>query len=163
MRADELVRFMEKVSPEPTSGCWLWTGSTMPNGYGGVFLDGKNIGAHRASFIHFKGPIPDGLIVCHSCDVRGCVNPSHLWLGTHKQNAEDRDQKGRYRIGGRHDITKDIADAIKAEYRGPSRYQGRGKRSQNSTAAIAERHGVSRCTVSYIVRGLHWTEGPCPP
>jgi len=91
-------RFMQHVIPEPNSGCWLWIGAEKHNGYG-VFNKGNDcaVRAHRWSYEHFKGPIQPGLVVCHSCDVRCCVNPNHLWVGTIKDNQQDMSKKGRFK------------------------------------------------------------------
>lgn len=82
----------DRYIPEPNSGCWLWIGKVAHNGYG---IWG-NERAHRKSYRLHKGPIPDGLFVCHTCDVRSCINPDHLWLGTHKENMQDIVNKGRH-------------------------------------------------------------------
>lgn len=78
------------------NGCWLWQGATAPNGYGSTTHKDKQISAHRLSYIAFKGEIPDGMYVCHKCDVRNCVNPDHLFLGTHSDNMQDMVNKGRH-------------------------------------------------------------------
>lgn len=83
--------------PEPNSGCWLWLGSLTFNGYGKA-KDSRfprELRANRISYLAFSGAIPAGQMVCHSCDVRSCVNPEHLWLGDAADNAHDRDAKGR--------------------------------------------------------------------
>jgi HNH endonuclease len=93
------LRFWSKVR-EDNSGCWLWTGARYYNGYGvmrvGGRYDGFNTGAHRIAWQLTRGPIKDGLMVCHRCDVKLCVNPDHLFLGTGSENARDSVQKGRH-------------------------------------------------------------------
>jgi hypothetical protein len=94
-------RFMDKVSPEPNSGCWLWTGAATPFGYGNfmVMKAGKKSTekAHRFSYQLHHGPIPKGMVVMHKCDVPGCVNPDHLSLGTPSENSRDIVKKGRWK------------------------------------------------------------------
>src|SRR5689334_15866969 len=97
-------RLLERSSPEPNTGCWLWLGPVRPDGYGTIGRGGRNGGmvpAHRASYeVHF-GPPPKELCVCHRCDVKTCINPAHLWLGTKKDNTQDMMRKGRWRRGNR--------------------------------------------------------------
>lgn len=87
-------------TPEPNSGCWLWLSSVDAGGYGRLYATGRGqMLAHRASYESFVGPIPAGMCVCHKCDVRSCVNPDHLWLGTDADNTADMVRKGRQRRG----------------------------------------------------------------
>lgn len=100
-------RFRAKVSTGNLYGCRLWTGALYPSGYGafGVTTGQPPTGAHRVAWELAHGPIPDGLFVCHHCDIhyplgdrtyRRCVNHEHLWLGTHEDNMADMVAKGRH-------------------------------------------------------------------
>lgn len=94
-------RFLSKVKiPINKKDCWIWNACTKPDGYG-LFVYKKKIRAHRFSYMLFIGDIPKNKMVCHKCDIRNCVNPKHLWLGTHKQNMRDKKIKGRGGGGGR--------------------------------------------------------------
>lgn len=108
-----LDRFMEKVSPEPNSGCWLWTSSLDSSGYGTFWKDRMANKAHRLAYEAFVGPISEGMQVCHKCDVRTCVNPDHLFLGTIQDNMNDRNKKLRHAHGERHARAKLTEDQVR--------------------------------------------------
>jgi len=93
-------RFEKFVMPVPESGCWLWLGRVDPDsGYGQFSLNDRITRAHRAAWLLYRGDIPAGRLVLHRCDVRCCVNPNHLFLGSHKDNMRDCITKGRFRAG----------------------------------------------------------------
>lgn len=143
--------FVRRVRKDK-SGCWLWTGRCYPGGYG-EFKGGTHRYAHRFSYELHKGPIPKGMHVCHTCDVRRCVNPAHLFLGTHAENMADMVAKGRQSRKGmsgaknpRAAVTRHAVAAIRSEY----------AMGQLSQKALAEKYGLSRTQVGRIVRGEHW-------
>jgi hypothetical protein len=98
-----LERLMERVIPEPNSGCWLWTGGLYARGYGMAFLPGgKPVLAHRAMLIAHGIDVPSNKIVMHTCDLLCCVNPAHLRVATQAENLADMSRKGRGRKSAKH-------------------------------------------------------------
>lgn len=98
--------------PEPNSGCWLWIGAKHSGGYGAVRLNGTAMASSRATWIIFNGEIPKGMQINHKCNVRLCVNPDHLYVGTAKQNLED--------------ISRDIETCKKRSVKLSRRHRGEG-------------------------------------
>jgi hypothetical protein len=142
--------------PEPNSGCWLWTGTLFSSGYGRVKRGGKHYRAHRDSFAVYKGPIPSGMLVCHTCDTRSCVNPEHLFLGTPRDNMLDMARKGRGRFpesvgeaNGRAKLTAADVSAIRADSR--------------SHRVIAAEFGVCKTQITTIKAGKGWRNASAAP
>jgi hypothetical protein len=142
-----LNRFMDKISPEPNSGCWLWTGSVDGCGYGlfGVGGSGNARRAHRVSYELFVGKIDEGKFVCHKCDMPSCVNPGHLFCGTPKENTIDRDSKKRTAVGSKNGKSKLNEEQVLF-----------AKTSNYSERKIAKILGVSRGTINAIKSGKTW-------
>lgn len=160
MTRGELERFWAKVAKD--DGCWLWTGSTS-RGYGYFSIGGRLRSAHRVSWSLEHGPIPAGLYVLHRCDVRACVRPAHLFLGTQVDNMRDCVAKGRHAFGdrsgarthphrvprgernGHAKLTEDAVRAIRAAYA-----------SGVSQSVIAREARIDQSAVSLIVTGRRW-------
>ena len=90
-----LVKFEKRFIPEPNTGCSLWLGAINDDGYGLFSLDGKLLLAHRVSWTLNHGPIPEGKLICHTCDMPPCVNDDHLYIGTHASNNADAHRRER--------------------------------------------------------------------
>ena len=145
MNEDTAVRFFDKTLVG--DGCWEWQGGKFSQGYGAFKYERKLWKAHRWSYVYFNDEIPDGLQVCHSCDNPGCVNPKHLWLGTHKENHQDKTDKKRAPKGTRNGRSK-LTDAQILEIRKDNRFQH----------VIARDYGVGQAQIHRIKSGKHWTE-----
>jgi len=141
-------RFWPKVEKTPT--CWLWKG-TKRGGYG-LFKEDptrSHVSAHRFAWTMVNGPIPSGLAICHTCDVRACVNPAHMFLGTALDNNRDRKAKGRNadtrgESNPSAKLTWPQVRAIRADRR--------------IQAEIAADYGISQGTVSAILLNQLWIE-----
>lgn len=151
---DALARFLQYVSIHPITGCWLWLGYVQGDGYGNFWLDGRNIVAHIAAYRLMRGDVPTGLFVLHTCDVRSCVNPDHLFLGTGQDNMDDMVAKGRSAHGETHGRTQFTDEQI-IEMR--SRYSNDKEQTQ---VELAEEFGVSVSTVHNLLTGKTWTHLP---
>jgi hypothetical protein len=140
-----MQRFQSKIRVD-ANGCWLWTDALDPAGYGAFTMvrDGRRrkINAHRASYVLHNGMIPNGAMVCHTCDVRDCVNPSHLFLGDAAINSKDMLSKGR-------GFSKLNADQVREIRR-------RAHAGENKSA-LGREFGVTRNTVLRIANGLSWS------
>ena len=158
MRKTWQERWWVKVAKGSEDECWLFIGSLRRGGYG-VFWDGvRNVAAHRWSYANFVGEIPEGLDVLHRCDNPPCVNPAHLWVGTHATNMADASAKGRFggpNAGGRHLASrKNDWDRV-AEIR-------RRYRAGESRRELAKEYDLEYSTVRKIARGAMWPEEAAP-
>lgn len=141
-------RLQHYTMVDPNSGCWLWTGSLSGGGYGQTSLNGKVVKAHRLSYEVRVGAIPDGLMVCHKCDVRSCINPDHFFLGTAKDNQQDAVRKGRNPHGSRHGESKLTEMAV----RKIREFISGGMKDQQ----IADKYGVVAGCINLIRHGHSW-------
>ena len=143
-----LERWNEKV--QRTRTCWLWRGA-MSKEYGIIRLDaedgGKVVKAHRASWILYRGPIPDGFNVLHSCDNGRCVKPDHLFLGTQADNVHDAERKGRMAHGKNNSATKLTVREVIAI---------REMLKVSSLRATARQYSVHYATITAIRDGRTW-------
>jgi hypothetical protein len=151
-------RFEEHHITVPECGCWLWTGSLMPKGYGFLVVKRNKkmhtISAHRLSWQLHLGEIPAGLNVLHKCDVRCCVNPNHLFLGTSKDNTQDMINKGREGFSGpKPDMQGEKHFASKLTEEDVILIRG----SSRSAAGIARNLGVSAGAVLSVRNGRTWS------
>jgi hypothetical protein len=129
-----------------TTGCLLWQGAVRANGYGHVRLDGRTHKTHRLAYEAWCGPIPAEASVCHRCDTRRCIEPTHLFLGSIADNNRDRNAKGRQAKGetqGHAKLTEADVRAIRA--------------SSASNQALAAQYGVFHTAIWKARTGRSWS------
>lgn len=161
------ARFWEKVALlETDRGCWEWEAGVGTSGYGKIGAGGAGEGtlhAHRVAWELVNGPIPAGLHICHRCDNRLCVNPSHLFTGTSADNIADMHSKGREARGFSHGtrtrpeaIRKGVAHHMAKLTEVQVREIRAMYQTQPSYGAIAKRMGVSETSIRYIIARKTW-------
>lgn len=138
---NKFIRFLRHVDVNDFDhdACWIWTGSTNGHGYGKMLIDGHTHSAHRVSYKLFVNPdITKDKDVCHTCDLRCCVNPDHLFEGTRAENMQDAKSKGRPlgRKAANGGLTAQTKQEIKARML-----------SGHSVPKIAHHLGISRTTI----------------
>ena len=145
-------RLLAKIAIDATTGCWNWTASKFPDGYGQFVEVRTSRGAHRVSYELHCGPIPSGMCVCHRCDNRGCINPDHLFIGTNSENMADMTAKNRQAKGatnGRAKLTEDDVLSIRSAV-------------GITQKKLAAKYGVGQILISRIRRGILWSHLPRP-
>lgn len=151
-----IEEFFDKLQrPE---GCWLFDGAREVNGYGYLvnpLNDGpKYITAHRVAWILKNGPIPEGMVVMHKCDIRACCNPDHLRLGTHADNAQDTINKGRNSSQGVRNLHAVLSEEQVREV------LSRSTGARGEGAKFAREYKVSPGTMHALLRGKSWAHIP---
>jgi hypothetical protein len=157
------IRFWKKVN-KVQDGCWLWTGATGDFGYGsfGAGTGRKNqrhVSAHRYAYELMHGPIPEGLYVLHNCDVPGCCRPSHLRLGTQKENIHDMILKGREATPEQKSLPGEKNGRARLNVVDVVVIRNLFKRGM-SASKIAECIGILRANASKIVHRRIWKHIP---
>lgn len=152
-------------------GCLVWTGWINRNGYGRLRDETrKTVAAHRVAWTLQNGAIPShragmdyrGVCVLHACDNRACVEPTHLFLGTQRENMADRDQKGRGSTQGLvHGFPLSGARNGRAKLSVEQVKEIREIGHSKSKRSLAAQYGVARLTIARILRGERWAETPC--
>lgn len=152
-----IQRFHQKI--RKTSRCWLWTGGTTRGGYGAFSfstkMSRKTFRAHRLSWEIHRGKIPSGIEVCHNCpggDNPLCVNPSHLWLGTRRQNFDDMMKKGRHCKGEKYRSAK-LNDRLVRTMR---RLFADGESANSIARRFAPGIGANVSVVRWAITGKTW-------
>ena len=143
-------RAIERYEPDTNGGCWLWTAGLDKSGYAVISENNRQTKVHRLIYKTLCGSIPNGLLVCHRCDVRSCINPEHLFLGTHADNTNDMYAKGRGvdRKGIKHPLAKLSSENV-LEIRNMVR-------AGNSQSSVAKKFSVSKSTISGICSQGRW-------
>lgn len=110
-KKDIKIRILNNIKIDD-NGCWLMRPQKKNNGYAKMEIDGTNKRAHRMSYEAFIEPVPQGLLVLHHCDIRHCVNPEHLFVGTAKDNTQDMMRKGRAKFKKKLSVSTSLKEEV---------------------------------------------------
>jgi len=137
---------------ETSTGCWEWQGAISGGRYGHLWIAGRNVYAHRIAWALHYGPLKKGQLVLHKCDNPKCVNPDHLFLGTHQDNMDDCVKKGRSARGsksGRSKLNEEQVLEIKKKLAEPHYY--------HKVRDLAKEYNVHDVTIYSIKKGRTWS------
>lgn len=165
---DIVQRIMNRVKVNPETGCWEWQGGVGAHGYGRIGCGPRRLAVHRVMYEAIRGTIPQGNLVCHTCDNTSCCNPLHLFTGTQKDNMADMYRKGRGPVGARHGsrtqperfakggnrkLTEDAVKSIRLQH----------EQHEKSGGQLAQEYGVTSSTIRRIIRGARWKQCSVTP
>jgi hypothetical protein len=143
-----IERFLSMVDKRVSDQCWNWTGPRFVQGYGRFCIGQKSLKAHRWSWeLHNGKAVPAGLVICHACDNKLCVNPDHLRAATQAFNNFEAVDRGRWKpnygtANGRSVLTPEQASEI--------------RNSRERQVALAAKYGITQSQVSRVQRGECW-------
>jgi hypothetical protein len=152
----ERFRFEAACEPVTESGCWLWTRRLHRGNYGVFYWRGQSVFAHRAAWSLYRGPIPAGMWVLHHCDVRCCVNPAHLFLGTQLENMADMARKHRSATQRHPEIVRGERNGVAKLTEAAVRIIRAAVINGEKQVVVAARFGVRPITISQIVTRRNW-------
>ena len=137
MDDSDYERFAAKI--DRNANCWLWTAKRTRGGYGQMRVGSRLLYAHRLAYEHWVGPIPNGALICHTCDTPACVNPDHLYVGDYVSNARDMHDRLRARGGRPRQLTAEQVRAIRVDPR--------------SHSEMARIYGVTKGVIAFARQG----------
>ena len=166
-RATEGSRLANRIIVDETSGCWLWQGGLDKRGRGRISVNGRIRLAHREVWRHLRGEIQNGKYLCHTCDNPQCVNPEHLYVGTHQDNMNDMKARGRTWAAQNPEAAREVGRRT-----GLANTHARGEKNPKSklteqqvkfirndprpTRYVAAEYAVNRTTIQRIRNGSAW-------
>lgn len=153
--ADCRERIARRITVDPDTGCWLWSGGKA-HGYAMIWYDGGQRRGHKLMYQLLVGPVPEGQVVRHTCHRPSCICPDHLQLGTQLDNQADMLAAGREAKGEQHGMAKLTEDAVIV-------MRGLYATGRYTQRALGRMFGVTQTLVGHVVRGTIWTHLPLHP